>query len=57
MIIFNYAIDLSRVMKFVESGEYLLSCWRRTVFSCAGIEKVACLCKFDESDECNLVQK
>ena len=45
------------VMKFVESDEGLLSCWGRSVFNCAGIEKVACLCKFDESDEGNLVQK
>ena len=35
----------------------MLSCWETSVFSCAGIEKVACLCKFDESDEDNLVQK
>ena len=50
-------VDLLRVMKFVESDEGLLSYWGRSVFSCAGIKKVACLCKFDESDEGNLVQK
>ena len=44
-------------MKFVESDEGLLSCWGRFIFSCAGIKKVTCLCKFDESDEDNLVQK
>ena len=45
------------MMKFVESDKCLLSYWRRAVFSCTEIEKVACLCKFDESDEGNLVQK
>ena len=44
-------------MKFVENDECLLSCWERSVFSCTGIEKVACLCKFNESDKGNLVQK
>ena len=44
-------------MKFVESDECLLSCRGRSVFSCAGIEKVACIYEFDESDENNIVQK
>ena len=46
-----------RICWFIKSDEDLLSCWGRSVFSCAGIEKVACLCKFDESDEGNVVQK
>ena len=49
-------VDLLRVMEFVESDE-VCKLLRKSVFSCAGIEKVACLCKFDESDEGNLVQK
>ena len=44
------------MMKFVESDEDLLSCWEKSVFTCAGIENVACFCKFDESDEGNIVQ-
>ena len=44
------------MMKFVESDEGLLSCWGRSVFTCTGIEKMAWLYKFDESDEGNVVQ-
>ena len=45
------------MMKFVESDEGLLSCWGKSVFTFAGIEQVACLCKFDENDKGNVVQK
>ena len=48
-------VDLLRMVKFVECDEGLLSYWGRSVFSCAEIEKVAYICKFDESDEGNLV--
>ena len=50
-------VDLLRMMEFVKSDECLLSCWGLRVFSCVGISQMAYLCKFDKSDESNLVQK
>ena len=49
--------NLLRVMEFVEWWNLL--CWKEKSGGSAGIEKriVACLCKFDENDEDNVVQK